>query len=141
MVAAVKLGSFGGSPFRVAIPGIDAGSADFDQTIFDANQRPYRIFSNGYFNAAMGNIVGAGLFLPTQGPFTYSTPSGQFPLFNIMWRYPDGTANDVLRTASACAGLLSATDGHVWGLSYNRHPNGSANTSNYCNYLVFKNFG
>lgn len=141
MVARIKIASGVASPFRVSLSGVDVGSADFDQLIFDGNQMPFRVWSNNYMNANLIPYGAGGFANYTAGPATYSCPSGQFPMFNVMWRSGDGSASDVLRTAKEIGGMINESDRVFYALAFIRQNNPSGLSSAYCNYLIFKNYG
>jgi hypothetical protein len=141
MVAGVKIKGGVASPFRVAVSGVDAASADFDQLIFDANQQPLRVWANGYFNASLIPYGTAGLAMPTFGLTTYACPAGQFPLFNVMFRPGDGGASDFLQTAKGIGGVINESDRGFYALSFLRQAGPSTVSTHYCNYLIFKNYG
>lgn len=142
MVARVKIQGGASSPFRVSVATVDVATADFDQTIFDGNQQPFRIWSNNYIAANLiPSFASGGLAYATQGPSVYTTPSGQFPMFNVMWRIPDGTASDKLKTAKQVGGVINSADGKFYGISYARQSNPSSISYAYCNYLIYKNYG
>lgn len=141
MVKRVKISSGNSSPFVVSVPGVDLATAAFDEWIFNGNQMPFRIWSNNYINTNLIPAGSSGLAYATQGPSVYSTPSGQFPMFNVMWRIPDGTASDKLKTAKQIGGVINGADGKLYGISYARQSNPSSISYAYCNYLIFKNYG
>lgn len=142
MVQRVKISSGASSPFVVSVPGVDVATAAFDEWIFNGNQQPFRIYLNHYIQA---NLIPAsssgGLAYATQGPSVYSTPSGQFPMFNVMWRIPDGTASDKLKTAKQVGGVINSADGKFYGISYARQSSSGTIAYAYCNYLIYRNYG
>jgi hypothetical protein len=141
MVARVKISSGASSPFRVSVSGADVNSADFDQLVFDGNQMPFRIWKNGYMNANLIPAGTTGLAIATQGLLTYACPTGQFPMFNVMWRIPDGTPSDVLRTPKEVGAMINESDRNLYSLSFAKQSNSTSPGQAYCNYLIYKNYG
>jgi hypothetical protein len=62
-------------------------------------------------------------------------------MFNVMWRIPDGTASDKLKTAKQVGGVINSADGKFYGISYARQSNPSSISYAYCNYLIYRNYG
>jgi hypothetical protein len=143
MVARVKIQGGASSPFRVSVATVDVATAAFDQLIFDGDQMPFRIYANSYIQANLiPSSASGGLAYATQGPAVYATPSGQFPMFNVMWRIPDGTASDKLKTPKQIGGVINSVDGKFYGISYAKQSAGVGSISYaYCNYLIYKNYG
>lgn len=141
MVNRLKIASGVTSPFQVSVSGVDVNSAAFNQLIFDGNQQPYRVWANSYIAANLIPYGAAGVVAPTAGPTTYSCPSGQFPLFNVMWRIPDGSPSDYLKTGKEVGGVIDQTDRKFYGISFARQTSPSGASYAYCNYLILRNFG
>lgn len=141
MVGRVKIQGGATSPFRVSVATVDVATAAFDQLIFDGNQMPFRIWSNNYIQTNLIPAGSSGLAYATQGPAVYATPSGQFPMFNVMWRIPDGTASDKLKTPKQVGGVINSADGKFYGISYARQSSSGTIAYAYCNYLIYKNYG
>jgi hypothetical protein len=141
MVARVKIQGGASSPFRVSVATVDVATADFDQTIFDGNQMPFRIYSNNYIQANLTFYASPALAYATQGPSVYSTPSGQFPMFNVMWRVPDGAPSDKLKTSKQIGGMINSADGKFYALAFARQSGPTTIAYAYCNYLIYRNYG
>ncbi|MGY3605660.1 MULTISPECIES: hypothetical protein [unclassified Bradyrhizobium] len=80
--------------FRVSVPGVDAGGAQFDNLIFDSNQPPLRISQNGWFT--MTPILDSDYTAPSPqnvkeqagASVVVTDPGGASPLFMTMHRAP-----------------------------------------------------
>lgn len=76
------------SPLRVAVAGVDAAGATFDDLIFDANQPPLRIYLNGWMRVPVIPIGGGSFGQWANGPSYPAGPSGTHPIFMTMWSQP-----------------------------------------------------
>lgn len=142
MTQRIKIASNSMSPFRVSASGVDVTGATFDGLLFDGNQKPLRIFSVGYVAAnLMDGTTTHGLAKATNGPSTYSTPSGTYPLFTIVWKkYLAANPNLPLRTVGGtlgCGGTLTSSN-QFQALNFDA---GDPSDVSYVNYLIFKNYG
>jgi hypothetical protein len=142
VVGRVKIQGGASSPFRVSVATVDVATADFDQLIFDGNQQPFRIWSTNYIAADLIPYGTAGLAMPTKSTLqTYACPAGQFPMFNIMYRIPDGSPSDVLRTPRSIGGMIDAADRYLYALSFGKQSGPTTISYAYCNYLIYRNYG
>lgn len=142
MVQRVKIAPGASSPFRVSVAGADVNSADFDELIFDGNQMPFRIWANNYIQANLIPYGTSGLAMATKSTLqTYSCPAGQFPMFNIMWRVPDGSPSDTLKTPKEVGAMINDADRYLYALSFAKQAGPSTISYAYCNYLIYKNYG
>jgi len=109
--------------------------------VFDGNQMPFRIWANNYISANLIPYGTSGLAIATKGPLTYSCPSGQFPMFNAMWRIPDGSPSDLLKTPKEVGAMINDSDRYLYSLSFAKQAGPSTIAYAYLNYLIYKNYG
>lgn len=144
------------SPFKVSVSGVDAASAGFDNTIFDGNQSPLRLFLVGYTTVpplGCGNIspafIAAGASLP-------SVPAGTHPVVVICGRssiqvrdinggIPTAVGwNQTTFHQSAGAGIGSIlTDTDIWGMNFTSNSTSAGCASfpnNEVHYAIFRNY-
>lgn len=78
MVRRVVIGEGASSPFVVSVSGYDAASANFQRTIFSADQMPFRLMAKGIISSVPPAELGQGLN-QKQGSIRYSF-GGRYPV-------------------------------------------------------------
>lgn len=81
------------SPFRVSGGGVDAGTADTFDLLFDGNQSPLRVWSTGYVVATPLEPSNSAIAFMTSGPGVIAAPAGQAPIFVIAGRKNNSSPN------------------------------------------------
>lgn len=148
----VFIGPDGVSPFRVAVAGDDAETADTYDLLFDGNKPPLRKMMQSavtiYF-IKPGNVAPA---IVTSTPLAQPSPSGRFCHFICAGRDLNNYGAGVSNTASTpyrsvntstlfgsgWGGAITETD--FYGVSFMDDVNGNLLANAEMHFIVFKNY-
>lgn len=140
------------SPFRVSGGGVDAGTADTFDLLFDGNQSPLRVWSTGYVAATPLEPANLAPALVTPGPGVIAAPAGQAPIFMLAGRQFNSSPNpptlNTVYHASGGGGFGGIiANNQFFAVNFRRNVyNGNdgalaLNGLVYVNFCIFRNIG